>query len=157
MFDIQLHVHSATRKIICTSFIALLSVGCSNKTAPTSLPSTAILTTLPSPMVEKLNEELLQDCRPIDSVELTLELNALHQVMISWDVQGGCAPFQAVLTAWYQDETAPYAQYPISTPNGQLLDIPVLHRGVWDIDYILEVSDAGGHSARTVQTIGVGR
>jgi len=89
-----------------------------------------------------------QGCPPIAAVQLHLKLNPLHQVIVRWEVDGGCAP--------YQDEFEPYATYTISRANGQLLDAPILHRGVWDIDYTLEISDRDGHSGRDFQTIGVG-
>jgi hypothetical protein len=96
-------------------------------------------------------------CPKIDSAQLHLKVNSLNQVIVHWDVLGGCAPYQGSITAWYQNEMKPYAIYPISSAKGQLLDAPILHRGTWDIDYTLNLRDAGGHTIETFETIGVGR
>ena len=148
------HFNAFARFWVALFFV--ISAGCNAESTTTSPPLLVTPTAIPSIVEGPVDQSTSQGCPPIAAVQLYLKLNSLHQVIVRWEVEGGCAPYQGTLTAWYQDEFEPYATYPISEANGQLLDKPILHRGVWDIDYTLEISDRDGHTGRAFQTIGVG-
>ena len=84
---------------------------------------------------------------------LDLKSNEFNQVLVSWRVEGGCPPFEGTITAWYQDERAPSGVYAIDEPSGALVDPPIVHKGTWDRDYYLDITDASGQRLHTFATI----
>lgn len=88
---------------------------------------------------------------------MQLKLNDKHQVIVHWQVEGGCPPYKGTLTAWYQDEFKPSTIYTITKVIGSQLDSPILHRGSWDRDYYLDLTDAAGQRIELAKTIAVGR
>jgi hypothetical protein len=96
-------------------------------------------------------------CPPFSESRLQLDLNDKHQVMVNWQVDGGCPPYQGTLIAWYQDEFKPSAIYTITQATGFQLDSPILHLGSWDRDYYLTLTDAAGQRIDLARTIAVGR
>jgi hypothetical protein len=149
-----IHLNAIARFFVALFFV--ISAGCNARSTTTSPLISVTSAAIPSIVEEPRDQSTSQGCLPIAAVQLHLKLNSLHQVIVRWEVDGGCPPYNGTLTAWYQDEFEPYATYPISEANGQLLDKPILHRGTWDVDYTLEISDGDGHTGRAFQTIGVG-
>jgi hypothetical protein len=76
--------------------------------------------------------------------------------MVMWEVEGGCPPYEGTLTAWYQDELQASMVLPLTESSGRMLDTPILHRGHWDRDYYLTITDSGGHRVHLVETITIG-
>jgi hypothetical protein len=85
-----------------------------------------------------------------------LKLNELNQVIASWRFEGGCPPFEGTLTAWYQDEMKPSTVFAVDEASGRVLDPPIIHKGYWDRDYYLDVTDAAGRRVHAFATITIG-
>ena len=70
-----------------------------------------------------------------------------NRVAVGWGSSGGCAPYKGHITARYQQDTAPYASYPIGQPSGTLTDpVPVRCQGTFTVLYSLDLQDASGQS-----------
>ena len=85
--------------------------------------------------------------------QLGLRADEVNHVVVSWRVEGGCPPFEGTITAWYQDERAPSGAYAIHEPSGTIVDLPIFHKGQWDRDYYLDLTDASGQHLHTFATI----
>lgn len=92
-------------------------------------------------------------CTPMVGARLELRADEVNHVVVAWRVEGGCPPFEGTITAWYQDERAPSGVYAIDEPSGVLVDAPIVHKGKWDRDCYLDVTDASGLRLHTFATI----
>lgn len=101
--------------------------------------------------------ETRTDCPDFMDSRMELALNALHQVIVTWELRGGCPPFLGTISAWYQDEDSPTGTLGFFERSGEWLETPILHFGSWDRDYYLDVADTAGHRLHMLATIGVGR
>lgn len=70
-----------------------------------------------------------------------------NKVAISWNASGGCAPYKGTITARYQQETAAYANYPISSLSGTLTDSPPSRcKGSYTVIYNLSLEDSANQT-----------
>ena len=76
-------------------------------------------------------------------------INSDNEVNLAWGSSGGCGPFSGAITAEYEKDSDPFAQYAVSGQSGKLVKrSDVRCEGTFTIVYILTLFDGSG------QTIG---
>jgi RNA polymerase sigma factor (sigma-70 family) len=115
---------------------------------PSAPPPTATPPAPPKPAVSAPPASAAPACATaFGNATLSATTGSGNRVALNWTSGGGCGPYKGTISARYQQDSAPYTTYTISSTAGSLTDSPPVRcQGSYPVVYSLTLQDSAGQS-----------